>query len=326
MKNSMKTKKFASTMFALALGLGLAFGINYVSAVGTDGQFHQATSTFPDCPTTNEACNAPINVGGTPQIKNGSLSVNAFTALMDSEFVQNVTFDALAGEVHAGSAATLDQATCVDKLGLLKKCATQPVYSSAATAGKSSDIVMMRLRYNGDGYSGDTWSVENAVTLATGNPNHVDPRVWAGPATRVSPSTYALQVVTNGYYLTPADIVEISLGGGDMSKTGKAHLFTPSEMDNRFTATGPGNNPYIEFSTDSATGRGVYSGVNGDLNPGTTLYITAMTPPVSLTSTYTASGGGPTCVPAHTECGHYGPNGSFACIQVPDSAGCNVQY
>ncbi len=115
MNNSMKTKKFTSTVFALALGLGVAFGLNYVFATANTGAFVGPSSPFPNCPTTDDSCNTPLNVGTNSQVKNGNLSVNVLTGYMNSEFKQNLTVDQLA-------VTSTDRTVCADSSGNLTLC------------------------------------------------------------------------------------------------------------------------------------------------------------------------------------------------------------
>ena len=44
----------------------------------------------PTCPAGNAGCDAPINVGTSAQVKNGGLSVNAFTAYANAYFAGSV--------------------------------------------------------------------------------------------------------------------------------------------------------------------------------------------------------------------------------------------
>lgn len=113
MNNSMKIKKFASTVFALALGLGLAAGLNYVMAAS---QFTPPPAAFPSCDSsTVDACNTPVNVGVGSQVKNGGLAVNAFFASMDSEFAQDVKVDSL-------NVSSPDRTVCASPDGTLVLC------------------------------------------------------------------------------------------------------------------------------------------------------------------------------------------------------------
>ena len=165
MNNRIKTKKFTSTVFALALGLGVAFGINYVS-----GNFTPPSQGFPNCPTTDSACNTPINVGASPQTKNGSLDVNAFTAWMNADFKQTVTFDSLQNYGSATSPATL----CVSTNGTLEDCnsSSSGFPSTAAYTGihNSTTGFVIPLRFN---QTVDGVQLQGLQTMITTNPSDI---------------------------------------------------------------------------------------------------------------------------------------------------------
>jgi hypothetical protein len=112
MNNRMKTKKFTSTVFALALGLGVAFGINYV--------FAGPPAAYPSCPTTTPGCNPPVNTGPYDQVKTAGLSVNTFLANAGARFVQGVQFDQL---INPSNTDGHDSNVCVNgQAGTLKSC------------------------------------------------------------------------------------------------------------------------------------------------------------------------------------------------------------
>jgi hypothetical protein len=166
----MKTKKLTSTVFALALGLGLAFGINYVSA-GTAGTFNGPSSGFPNCPTTDDACNTPINVGTSPQVKNGGLSVNAFTAYMDSVFYQGVTVK----QISDGA----EHYACVDGTGKFVMCGGTVQVSPASYGqtfvinnipGFSNPSGGIKSAYDGSHNSAFTASIQAVVTRGGSTP------------------------------------------------------------------------------------------------------------------------------------------------------------
>jgi hypothetical protein len=116
MNKNMNVKNIVSSLFVLVVVLGVAVAVNYVHAGPTDNTYTNPSSTFPSCPTSVGGCNTPVNVGTAPQIKNGDLSVNAFIAEMNSEFVQDLTADELA---TPGASARY---ACVDQNGKFIKC------------------------------------------------------------------------------------------------------------------------------------------------------------------------------------------------------------
>jgi hypothetical protein len=170
MNNRIKTKKFTSTVFALALGLGVAFGINYVS-----GNFTPPSQGFPNCPTTDGGCNQPINIGTTNQVKNGGLSVNGFLASAGAEFAQGVQFDQLANAPYAG-----DRSTCVNNVGAIKVCGTN-LYSNTGTNTDfgTFDLVWDGSNWNIGNPSNDIRGSDN-ITF-TGNANHTNLAAASNP-------------------------------------------------------------------------------------------------------------------------------------------------
>jgi hypothetical protein len=69
---------------ALIIGVALAGAATIVLA------WTGPQNTPPNCITGQPGCDAPLNVGTSSQVKNGNLSVNAFTATQDSVFSNKV--------------------------------------------------------------------------------------------------------------------------------------------------------------------------------------------------------------------------------------------
>lgn len=208
-----------STVFALALGLGLAFGLSYVFADSTNGGFTPPTDTFPNCDPSVPACNTPINVGTKEQVKNGSLSVNAFTAYMDSEFYQGLTVDQLAdGAEHY---------VCVDGSGKFVMCSGTVHVSPAAydqtlyvtgIPGFNQPAGGTNTTYDGSHSTGFTAAIQVQVTDGSSTPPSTNIQVTDNgtvvgcvPVPTTTPATLTFPSATYGIF----DSIGISanLGG-----------------------------------------------------------------------------------------------------------------
>lgn len=133
----MNIKKFASILVVFVLALGISSGINYALAAIAP------TAAYPNCPASDPACNTPINVSTTNQIKNGGLGVGTFLASLAAQFKQSVTVDKLAG--------TGERLTCSDSNGTLTNCDSDLVgtltVSTSGYCGSGVTTVPGSLKY-----------------------------------------------------------------------------------------------------------------------------------------------------------------------------------
>jgi hypothetical protein len=114
---TMKTKTIFSKIAVLVLGLGMAVAVSYVSADWT-----APTTSAPLCPAGSPGCDAPVNVGTVGQVKDGSLSVNAFIANMNALFKQDVTLDKFKAGATRPVSAGNEELLCTDKAGKVVSC------------------------------------------------------------------------------------------------------------------------------------------------------------------------------------------------------------
>ncbi len=97
-------KQTFSKILVLGGGLALALSLNYVLA------WTGPQNTPPTCPAGQVGCDAPVNIGTTAQNKNGSLTVNAFVANMNTAFLGNVGIGTVAptAKLHIGGTPGTD--------------------------------------------------------------------------------------------------------------------------------------------------------------------------------------------------------------------------
>ncbi|MDE2030638.1 MAG: hypothetical protein KGI58_00005, partial [Patescibacteria group bacterium] len=189
------TKKFTSTLVALIIALGIVSAINYVSA------YSAPTFTFPNCPTTTDGCNTPINVGSTTQTKSGNLNVAGTTnqlsnlgfittsilATSNSEFQQGVTVDQLKNSV--------DHTVCVDPNGKLVLCNAPGSVTVSASYNQSLAV---------SGIAGYTQSPTPLISGNTTTGTH-------------SAFTGSITVTVGGSSIAPGAQVGLSVNGSQVS-------------------------------------------------------------------------------------------------------------
>ncbi len=228
-------KKYLAILKLSVLGLLLAFGAQFAYAAWTD-----PTGTPP-----NNNTEPPVNVGTVAQVKNGSLSVNAFIAYMNSIFKQSVTIEQLAAPTAE------PQTVCTDQTGKLIGCG--PKQHSGVT-----DMVAFSLNYNG----GNAWTIEQTRVLLTSDPNRVGVPVQFVTAAKPGTGHYVLDLTWGGSYHIDSDEIV------------SANLITPNFNAIKLSMVDVDGNNRVEFVTsDDAT--------LNDLPAGSEIKITFVIPVVN---------------------------------------------